>query len=96
MSRFNWGGVAHGKLSKNSNNRTFSRTLELPLPAKSSVFSFLFAPESRLPGVSFAPFPEEEILDYLTQGPIPFLVPAEVEGAKAMTTVCGPKCSRTG
>ena len=75
LSRFNRGGVVHGKLSKNSNtdNRTYSRTLELPLLVRSSVFSFLFVPESRFFGLSLAPFPGEEILDHLAQSPTPLL-----------------------
>ena len=42
----------------------------MPLLVKSGVFSFSFVSWGQIFGVFFAPFPEEEISDYIAHGPI--------------------------
>jgi len=49
-------------------NDPCARTLDLPLSVRSGVFFFFFWLSGQIFGVFFAPFPEEEISDYIAQG----------------------------
>jgi hypothetical protein len=60
----------HTGTVKTGINGPCARTLELPLLVRPGVFFFLFVSESRFFAVFFAPFPEEEILDYIAHGPL--------------------------
>jgi len=60
------------KYRRNSNNWPLhcDRTLELPLLVRSEFFSFLSVSGGRFLVCFFAPFPREEISDYIAHGPI--------------------------
>ena len=49
-------------------NDPCARTLDLPLSVRFGVFFFFFWLSGQIFGVFFAPFPEEEISDYIAQG----------------------------